>query len=819
MLLNSTRTLLLTYGRLLFAPGREGRQSRLAKGVSAWTVAAEGEKGGQLSPAPESTSCCGAAEVNEIKERDTKTCRQASSAGHNDLGLQEKEKSSGDESAFSSLGLNEEKRRALTLVLDGAPLFIGGGAGVGKSYMIQSIVTALRAKDLDVVVTASTGIAALNIGGSTFHSTFGVRVTSVDNSETNESCAVSILRYSKSLLAKVDVIVVDEVSLLHARHLEGLDIAARGAPGRIPRLPFGGIQVILCGDFMQLMHSTENCTSQDGGGDAGSKIGYRGDETTENTAGQNRSDASSTAAVTDQGHIMSAVKNICVGERQRTSSGLIFESPLFLTCLLHLQLCEVKRHGDTAFLNDLNKLRQGVLTRRMMRSALVNPEDPNAIQLYPTRRSVAAFNESKMLELDGEEHLFRSIVESAGLSGPKGHASPNSRGANDVDGCNDVVVLHFLEKMRSSRRWQREVKKFVGQICTRCGISGIATSVVAPPYSLRQPYLKVYVHFCVSKQYDCLYPVAKMKAEWERSYYGTTPESKSARMFFGRVLFEVKHKDSLSTFLRASLQQAYSKVIESDNVLQSKRLKVGCRVILLRNLSNEYVNGSTGTVIGFQPVNKSRHLFPKGIRTQLSRKVYASLSRKPVVSSDSSAGSSENSYGGNGKEQALDVVNYDDVIVPIVRMDADGKDVAIPWLSLPLPDLQDRVFCTARVVTMPLVPAYAFTVHKTQGLTLDHSILLDCKGFFPCNHIIYVAASRVKKFSQLRMINVSPRMVTVHPGALHFSSSLPNVAEAETKWKKWKELQRMVNNGKALSASNPSVLELALYCATWKHHK
>nr|CCC54069.1 putative DNA repair and recombination helicase protein PIF1, fragment [Trypanosoma vivax Y486] len=119
-------------------------------------------------------------------------------------------------------------------------------------------------------------------------------------------------------------------------------------------------------------------------------------------------------------------------------------------------------------------------------------------------------------------------------------------------------------------------------------------------------------------------------------------------------------------------------------------------------------------------------------------------------------------------------------------------------------------------ITMPLTPAYAFTVHKVQGLTFDSPILLDCEKFFPCDHLIYVAASRVRRFSQLRMINISCRMVSVDSNALQFSSAIPVVEDAVQNWVKWKKSKTKIEQRKASPGSSPTPELLTLYRATWR---
>jgi len=120
-------------------------------------------------------------------------------------------------------------------------IFVTGQAGSGKSTFIRQF---LRMTGKNVVVTAPTGLAAINAGGVTIHSfaQFPPSVITADSiRESNE----------KQLLAAIDTIIVDEISMVRCDLLDGLDRFMR-KNGRNADLPFGGVQVILVGDPYQL---------------------------------------------------------------------------------------------------------------------------------------------------------------------------------------------------------------------------------------------------------------------------------------------------------------------------------------------------------------------------------------------------------------------------------------------------------------------------------------------------------------------------------------------------------------------------------------
>ncbi|RNC41635.1 PIF1 helicase-like protein [Trypanosoma cruzi] len=73
---------------------------------------------------------------------------------------------------------------------------------------------------------------------------------------------------------------------------------------------------------------------------------------------------------------------------------------------------------------------------------------------------------------------------------------------------------------------------------------------------------------------------------------------------------------------------------------------------------------------------------------------------------------------------------------------------------------------------LPMQLGYGFTVHKVQGLTLQGTVVLDCKHFFECPHLVYVACSRVRTLDQLIVKNIKGDMVIVKRSALEFSEKL-----------------------------------------------
>jgi ATP-dependent DNA helicase PIF1 len=132
----------------------------------------------------------------------------------------------------------EEARQALER---GAQLiFVSGNAGTGKTTLIHYLQ---RVVPRQSVVLAPTGVAALNAGGVTVHSFFHFPPRIQDLSEIRVGA-------EKALLLKLDLLIIDEISMLRADLVDSIDVALRKARGLDE--PFGGVQLLLLGDLFQL---------------------------------------------------------------------------------------------------------------------------------------------------------------------------------------------------------------------------------------------------------------------------------------------------------------------------------------------------------------------------------------------------------------------------------------------------------------------------------------------------------------------------------------------------------------------------------------
>ncbi|QRV89316.1 ATP-dependent DNA helicase PIF1 [Ceratobasidium sp. AG-Ba] len=143
--------------------------------------------------------------------------------------------------------LSNEQKQILHKVREGESIFFTGSAGTGKSVLLRAIIKDLGGPSASVVVTGSTGIAAINIGGQTLHSW----AVGLGNKPSRQ--LINRAKYATNVRQRwmsVKTLIIDEISMVSSRWFDVLEEIARVI--RNINKPFGGIQLVVCGDFFQL---------------------------------------------------------------------------------------------------------------------------------------------------------------------------------------------------------------------------------------------------------------------------------------------------------------------------------------------------------------------------------------------------------------------------------------------------------------------------------------------------------------------------------------------------------------------------------------
>ena len=138
------------------------------------------------------------------------------------------------------------QQQALAIMDKGISVLLTGAAGTGKTYTLQKFINSAKAQGKTVAVTATTGLAATHLSGNTIHSWSGIGV----HEDLNKHYIESFSKSRQDIINKTDILVIDEVSMLHDYRLDLVNKVCQVI--RNNNNPFGGIQVILSGDFFQL---------------------------------------------------------------------------------------------------------------------------------------------------------------------------------------------------------------------------------------------------------------------------------------------------------------------------------------------------------------------------------------------------------------------------------------------------------------------------------------------------------------------------------------------------------------------------------------
>jgi ATP-dependent DNA helicase PIF1 len=138
------------------------------------------------------------------------------------------------------------QEQALAIMESGRSVLLTGAAGAGKTYVLNKFIRRAKKQGKSIAVTATTGLAATHLGGTTIHAWSGIGV----HDHFDRRSTAKMAKTRQELIKKADVLIIDEISMLHDFRLDIVDEVLRFI--RDNPEPFGGMQVILCGDFFQL---------------------------------------------------------------------------------------------------------------------------------------------------------------------------------------------------------------------------------------------------------------------------------------------------------------------------------------------------------------------------------------------------------------------------------------------------------------------------------------------------------------------------------------------------------------------------------------
>lgn len=237
---------------------------------------------------------------------------------------------------------------ALEILLSGESALLTGAAGSGKTYVLSEFIKRARQNHKTVAITATTGLAATHLNGNTVHSWSGIGI----HDYIPHGFYDNLPKGRRETIENTDVLVIDEISMLHDFRLDMVDEVTRHI--RKNDTPFGGLQVVLCGDFFQLPPVSR------GGRPAGSFV----------------------------------------------VNSNVWQEFNPVICYLN----EQHRQDDVEYLEILNALRAGDIRRHHAEALLARRQalDPSeeATELHTTNVDVDSINLRRLKQLAGQEHIY-----------------------------------------------------------------------------------------------------------------------------------------------------------------------------------------------------------------------------------------------------------------------------------------------------------------------------------------------------------------------------------------------------------------------------
>jgi len=252
--------------------------------------------------------------------------------------------------------LNKGQSKGMSDLQSGNNIYLMGDAGTGKTYVLNKYIEYCIAKGKNIIITASTGIAALNVGGVTMHNAFAIPIPAYGHYDFD------IMLSKIKAIISADVIIIEEVSMCRADVFEYFRYVVK----KIEKEYKKKIQIVVCGDFFQLPPVVKS------------------DE-------------------------LSAFKRLGLDP-----SGYCFTAPAWLEFKFkNVILTDVIRQEDQEFITELNKLRKGDVTcLTYFNKRIVTADKLDELHDYAficsTNAEAATINDNALSKIDGPRCIYQA---------------------------------------------------------------------------------------------------------------------------------------------------------------------------------------------------------------------------------------------------------------------------------------------------------------------------------------------------------------------------------------------------------------------------
>lgn len=291
------------------------------------------------------------------------------------------------------LPLHPEQEKVVDLIMSGANVFCTGSAGTGKSMVLASFVKKLEGQGKHVDIVAPTGISASHVGGQTLLKFAGWYPDVFKNTMKDLKGKALKANSTYTRLCQTDVLVIDEISMVARDTLQRLDLVMRYVRGsgkwepengvhRLSNhdksLPFGGVQIVVMGDFCQLppVKPFEYCI-RCGGGELPEHAGLK---------------------------ICPQCKDAYWDEDKWAFCSEAWEACGFTS----IRLRHIHRQSDKRLIDILEKFRKGAALSEEDKQLLLTPkpDPPGAVRLFPGRKDVRKENQKIFRDLKTPERVY-----------------------------------------------------------------------------------------------------------------------------------------------------------------------------------------------------------------------------------------------------------------------------------------------------------------------------------------------------------------------------------------------------------------------------